>query len=117
MADCLPDSLALPGGPGQPGKARPPRPLQCLEEGLCGCPHVPEVARRVVALFREFRPPEMADHHLTPWLLKPWSEVAATRASAEVGRRFGVPELARDFFRYGNGPQEPRKDLDVTDED
>ena len=26
----------------------------------------PEVARRVVTLFREFRPPERADYHLTP---------------------------------------------------
>jgi DNA-binding NarL/FixJ family response regulator len=26
----------------------------------------PEVARRVIAIFREIRPPELADHHLTP---------------------------------------------------
>ena len=26
----------------------------------------PDVARRVVRLFREFRPPEHADYHLTP---------------------------------------------------
>ena len=26
----------------------------------------PEIARRVVALFRECRPPERADYHLTP---------------------------------------------------
>ena len=26
----------------------------------------PEIARRVVTLFRAYRPPEHADHHLTP---------------------------------------------------
>jgi DNA-binding NarL/FixJ family response regulator len=31
-----------------------------------GAPMSPEVARRVVTLFRELRPPERADYHLTP---------------------------------------------------
>ena len=31
-----------------------------------GAPMSPEVARRVIALFRELRPPERADYHLTP---------------------------------------------------
>jgi len=36
---------------------------------------------------------------------------------ADRRRRFGVPELARDFLRYRDGPEEPGKDLDVTYED
>jgi len=31
-----------------------------------GAPMSPEVARRVITLFRELRPPERADYHLTP---------------------------------------------------
>ena len=38
--------------------------LQEAAEG--GAPMSPEVARRVISMFREFRPPEHADYHLTP---------------------------------------------------
>ncbi|MBV9211871.1 MAG: response regulator transcription factor, partial [Acidobacteria bacterium] len=31
-----------------------------------GAPMSPEVARRVISLFRDFRPPERADYQLTP---------------------------------------------------
>jgi len=31
-----------------------------------GAPMSPEVARRVIALFREIRPPDRAEYHLTP---------------------------------------------------
>ena len=44
----------------------PARLLECLKEVLQGgAPMSPEVARRVIKLFREFRPPERADHNLT----------------------------------------------------
>ena len=44
----------------------PARLLECLREVLQGgAPMSPEVARRVIKLFREFRPPERADHNLT----------------------------------------------------
>ncbi len=44
----------------------PARLLDCLKEVLQGgAPMSPEVARRVVTLFREFRPPERASHNLT----------------------------------------------------
>jgi DNA-binding NarL/FixJ family response regulator len=32
-----------------------------------GAPMSPEVARRVIELFREIRPPEHAEYHLTPY--------------------------------------------------
>ncbi len=44
----------------------PARLLESLQEAVDGgAPMSPEVARRVVKLFREFKPPENADYHLT----------------------------------------------------
>jgi DNA-binding NarL/FixJ family response regulator len=44
----------------------PSRLLDSLREVINGgAPMSPEVARRVLRLFREFRPPERADHNLT----------------------------------------------------
>jgi DNA-binding NarL/FixJ family response regulator len=46
---------------------QPARLLECLHEVHSGgAPMSPEVARRVIELFREFRPPARASHHLTP---------------------------------------------------
>jgi DNA-binding NarL/FixJ family response regulator len=49
-------------------KTTPPaRLLEALKEAVTGgAPMSPEVARRVVTLFREFRPPEKAAYYLTP---------------------------------------------------
>jgi len=48
-------------------KTPPARLLESLKEVVQGgAPMSPEVARRVVALFREIRPPDRADYHLTP---------------------------------------------------
>src|SRR5262245_12119074 len=48
-------------------KTPPARLLESLKEAVQGgAPMSPEVARRVVALFREIRPPDRADYHLTP---------------------------------------------------
>lgn len=44
----------------------PARLLECLREVVeGGAPMSPEVARRVIEVFREFRPPKRADYHLT----------------------------------------------------
>lgn len=52
-------------------KTPPARLLECLQEAMAGgAPMSPEVARRVLALFREIRPPEHADYHLTPHELR-----------------------------------------------
>ena len=46
---------------------QPARLLECLREvDSGGAPMSPEVAGRVVKLFREFRPPARAGHNLTP---------------------------------------------------
>ena len=48
-------------------KTPPPRLFECLQEVVSGgAPMSPEVAAKVVALFREFRPPSLAEYHLTP---------------------------------------------------
>ncbi len=48
-------------------KTPPARLLECIREAMGGgAPMSPEVASRVIALFREFRPPERSEHHLTP---------------------------------------------------
>lgn len=48
-------------------KTPPAKLLESLREAVTGgAPMSPEVARRVIALFREIRPPERADYHLTP---------------------------------------------------
>lgn len=45
----------------------PARLLEAIREVLTGgAPMSPEVARRVIRLFREFQPPVYAKHHLTP---------------------------------------------------
>jgi DNA-binding NarL/FixJ family response regulator len=44
----------------------PARLLEALQEAVeGGSPMSPQIAARVVRLFREFRPPEQADYHLT----------------------------------------------------
>src|SRR4029078_12718865 len=48
-------------------KPPPARLLDSLKEAVAGgAPMSPEVARRVIALFRQIRPPDRADYHLTP---------------------------------------------------
>ena len=48
-------------------KTPPARLLEGLKEAVTGgSPMSPEVARRVITLFREIRPPERADYELTP---------------------------------------------------
>jgi DNA-binding NarL/FixJ family response regulator len=48
-------------------KTPPARLLESLREATGGgAPMSPEVARRVIAIFREIRPPERADYQLTP---------------------------------------------------
>lgn len=48
-------------------KTPPARLLESLKEAVAGgAPMSPEVARRVITLFREIRPPERSDYQLTP---------------------------------------------------
>ena len=49
-------------------KTTPPaRLLECLQDvNSGGAPMSPEVASRVIRLFRDIRPPDLSEHHLTP---------------------------------------------------
>jgi len=48
-------------------KTPPARLIESLRETMeGGAPMSPEIARRVIKLFREIRPPERAEYHLTP---------------------------------------------------
>lgn len=48
-------------------KTPPARLIECLREAIAGgAPMSPEVAGRVIKLFREIRPPERAGYQLTP---------------------------------------------------
>ena len=48
-------------------KTQPERLLESIREAAAGgAPMTPEIARRVVSLFRQIRPPERADYNLTP---------------------------------------------------
>ena len=52
-------------------KTPPARLLESLKEAASGgAPMSPEVARRVVSLFREIRPPDKVNYHLTPHELR-----------------------------------------------
>ncbi len=52
-------------------KTPPARLLECIREAADGgAPMTPEIARRVVRLFRQVRPPEKADYNLTPHELR-----------------------------------------------
>jgi DNA-binding NarL/FixJ family response regulator len=52
-------------------KTPPIRLLESIREANNGgAPMSPEIARRVVGLFREIRPPDRADYHLTPHELR-----------------------------------------------
>jgi DNA-binding NarL/FixJ family response regulator len=71
-------------------KTPPARLLEGLLEAVNGgAPMSPEVARRVIALFREIRPPEKADYRLTPHELRLLELLAKGHtyksAAAEIG--------------------------------
>lgn len=48
-------------------KTPPARLIECLNEAMDGgAPMSPEVASRVIKIFKDIRPPERSDYHLTP---------------------------------------------------
>ena len=71
-------------------KTPPARLLESIQEAINGgAPMSPEIARRVVSLFREIRPPEHADYRLTPHELRLLKLMVAGHnyksAAAELG--------------------------------
>lgn len=69
-------------------KTPPARLLEGIREAVGGgAPMTPEIARRVIALFQQVRPPARVDYHLTPHearLLKLLAEGHSYRSAAAV---------------------------------
>ncbi len=72
-------------------KTPPARLLESLKEAVDGgSPMSPEVARRVIALFREIRPPEDADYELTPHETRLLRLMVEGHNYKSAAREFGV---------------------------
>src|SRR5438093_2622653 len=72
-------------------KTPPARLLESLKEAVNGgAPMSPEVARRVVHLFREIHPPERADYNLTPHELRLLKLLVEGHNYKTAGAQLGV---------------------------
>jgi DNA-binding NarL/FixJ family response regulator len=79
-------------------KTAPARLLESLAEVAAGgAPMSPEVARRVVELFRTIRPPERADYHLTPHEVKLLQLLVNGRNRKSAAVELGVTVHAISF--------------------
>jgi len=79
-------------------KTPPARLLESLTEAVSGgAPMSPEVARRVVALFREIRPPENADYQLTPHEIRLLKLLVEGHNFASAAQEVGVTVHAISF--------------------
>ena len=106
LPDVVLTDIGLPGMSGVDGTRILKESLK--EVALGGAPMSPEVARRVIKLFREFRPPERASHRLTPQeteLLKLIIEghgykTAAARLDISVSRFLFTSRTYTTSFRF-----------------
>ena len=72
-------------------KTPPARLLECVKEAIAGgAPMSPEVARRVLKIFREIRPPEHADYKLTPHELRLLKLLVEGHSYKTAAARLGV---------------------------
>ena len=72
-------------------KIPPAQLLESVKEAVAGgAPMSPEVARRVIALFREIRPPDRADYHLTPHEIRLLQLLAEGHSYKSAAARVGV---------------------------
>jgi len=79
-------------------KTPPARLLESLKEATSGgAPMSPEVARRVIALFREIRPPEHADYELTPHEVRLLKLLVEGHNFASAAQELGVTVHAVSF--------------------
>ena len=79
-------------------KTPPARLLECLREAVeGGSPMSPEVARRVITLFREVRPPQYADYQLTPHETRLLKMLVDGQNFKSIAREFGVTSHAISF--------------------
>jgi DNA-binding NarL/FixJ family response regulator len=79
-------------------KTPPARLLESLREAVDGgSPMSPEVARRVIALFREIRPPDNADYELTPHETRLLRMMVEGHNYKSAAKEFGVTTHAVSF--------------------
>src|SRR5215218_6325241 len=79
-------------------KTPPARLLDSLREAVAGgAPMSPEVARRVIALFREIRPPDNADYQLTPHETRLLRMMVEGHNYKSAAKEFGVTTHAISF--------------------
>jgi DNA-binding NarL/FixJ family response regulator len=79
-------------------KTPPARLLDSLRDAVQGgSPMSPEVARRVVDLFREFRPPSKADYELTPHEIRLLKLIADGHNFRSVAAQFGITSHGVSF--------------------
>jgi DNA-binding NarL/FixJ family response regulator len=79
-------------------KTPPARLLESITEVAAGgAPMSPEVARRLVELFRTIRPPERADYHLTPHEIKLLQLLVNGRNRKSAAAELGVTVHAISF--------------------
>jgi DNA-binding NarL/FixJ family response regulator len=79
-------------------KTPPARLLECLREAVeGGSPMSPEVARRVITLFREIQPPTNADYQLTPHETRLLKLLVEGRNFKSIAKEFGVTSHAISF--------------------
>jgi DNA-binding NarL/FixJ family response regulator len=79
-------------------KTPPARLLESLREAVeGGSPMSPEVARRVITLFREFRPPEQANYHLTAHETRLLRMLVEGQNFKSIAKEFGVTIHAISF--------------------
>jgi DNA-binding NarL/FixJ family response regulator len=79
-------------------KTPPARLLESLREAVDGgSPMSPEVARRVIALFREIRPPDNADYELTPHETRLLRMMVEGHNYKSAAREFSVTTHAVSF--------------------
>jgi len=79
-------------------KTPPARLLEGLKEAMeGGSPMSPEVARRVIDLFREIRPPDNADYELTPHEVRLLRMMVEGHNYKSAAKEFGVTTHAVSF--------------------
>ncbi len=79
----------------------PPRLMEAIREARKdGAPMSPEIARKVIRLFRKTRPPSAAEHDLTPHEIRVLGLLAEGHSYQAVGDRLSVSiNTVRNYIR------------------
>ena len=79
-------------------KTQPARLVESVREAAQGgAPMSPEIARRVINLFREIRPPERADYNLTPHEIRILKLLVEGHNYKTAGEKLGVAATTINF--------------------